>query len=211
MGHSVKSEYHIWVILRSCVPKVWRVTKIQNGCQFFPPRFNSFWAKASNWTKWCSLCKYKEKWMKNYRLQKSSIPMHKLTFIWQSTIHCISSGSPVWPLAMNGVYKLCHSLLFQESAWSAEAWRCGWCPWSAEAWRCGWCPWSDLMKMVLSRVSFVSIPEMKNWCHTSNWKHDLANNFESQILISNWYLLFWYGCRWTPRNGGVWAINKIVC
>ena len=22
MGHSVKSEYHIWVILQSCVPKV---------------------------------------------------------------------------------------------------------------------------------------------------------------------------------------------
>ena len=174
MGHSVKSEYHIWVILQSCVPRVSYMGHSPELCT------QSVTSVTKIGLSDVACLNAKKNGWKTISCKKSSIPMHKLMFIQQSTIHCICARSPMWPIVMNGFYKLCHSLRFQESMWSSEAWRFG----------------LLLMHMVwFDENSFESCftckysGNEKLICHTSNWKHDLANTFESQILISNWYLL----------------------
>ena len=202
MGHSVKSEYHIWVILQSCVPKVWHLSpKSKMAASFSHLTSTVSEQKHQIGLSDVACLNAKKNGWKTISCKRSSMPMHKLMFIQQSTIHCISTRSPMWPILRNGFYKLCHSLRFQESTWSTEAWRFGlllmhmvWFDENSSE-LCFTCKYSRNEKLIR---------------HTSIWKHDLANTFESQILISNWYLLFWYGCRWTPHNGGVWAINKIV-
>ena len=77
------------------------IGKIKNGRHFFSHITSTGSGKTSGlwkWTaKWCYMLKCKDKLAKhniNCKKNNSSIQMHKLTFIWQSMIHYISSRYP---------------------------------------------------------------------------------------------------------------------
>ena len=84
-----------------CTTGVTSIGKIKNGQHFFSHMASAVSGKTSGlwkWTtKWCNMLKCKDKLAKhhiNCKKNNSSIQMHKLTFIWQSMVHYISSRYP---------------------------------------------------------------------------------------------------------------------